>query len=97
MADVKIVVLDNGEHLLGDIITHDDDSITIENPVSIVPDPNNQGNLIFIPSTQFFADDTLHIKERYVRYVKVPQEEIASNWTQRFGSGLIMPEGLMLG
>ena len=99
MSDVKIVVLDNGEHLLGDIVNYDDGSISIENPVSMMPDPNpaKQGPLIFVPATQFFTDDSLLIKERYIRYVKDPQEDIANNWTQRFGSGLIIPsEGLML-
>jgi len=99
MANVKIVVLDNGEHLLGDIIEHDDGSLTIENPVSIVPNPENQGTLLFIPATQFYTDDNLLIKERYIRYVKDAQNDIEKNWIQRFGSGLIMPDknGLMLG
>lgn len=95
MADnLKMTILVSGEHLIGETVEHEDGSATIVNPVSMMPDPNSQGQrLMFMPYTQFFEGDEATFKERDIRHIVVPEESIAKNWKKQFeDTGIVMPD-----
>lgn len=97
-ADVKLLILTTGEHILGKALsgaTCDEcQEIEIENPVSIVPhpDPSQQGKLVFMPYLQLSEDKSCFFRKDHVRHVLTPKQAMVNDWDRQFGSGLLIPQ-----
>lgn len=90
---VKMVIMSTGEHILGYVTEETDEAVTIEKPVSLVPDPNSQGrSMMFIPYLQFSTEDTAPFPRREIRHVLTPQPNLAEGYDKQFGVGLVTPD-----
>jgi len=88
---VKLVIMSSGEHIIGYVTAEYEDSIVIENPVSLVPDPAGDGRrMIFIPYLQFSKEDAALFPRRDIRHILDPDDGITDNYDSKFGAGIIM-------
>ena len=91
MSEIKIVRLTSGEELIAKVEEVDDISYILKKPAILIPAGKDQ--LAFgqwLP----YADikDGIEILSKYVVFVVKPMEEMAQQYEEAFGSGLIVPK-----
>jgi hypothetical protein len=91
MNDIKLVRLSTGEELITKLKSETDESYTLSKPAILIPAGKDQ--LAFgqwLP----YADikDGIEISKDYVVFVVAPMDEMAQQYDQAFGSGLIVPK-----
>lgn len=93
---IVMLILDSGEHIVGFLTGESDESFTIETPVSMMPDPQSNGQrMIFVPYLQFSKEETCDFSKRIVRHQLTPQDQLANGYYQQFGTGLELPDSGM--
>lgn len=89
---IRLVIMSTGEHIIGFVPKVTDDFVTIEKPVSLVPDPNSNGrSMMFIPYLQFCVEKEADFPVREIRHILTPQEQLVDGYDKQFGSGLVTP------
>ena len=91
MNEVKIVRLTSGEELIAKIDQSVDGYVVLKKPAILIPTGKDQ--LAFgqwLP----YADikDGITISEEYVVFIVDPMEEMAAQYNEAFGSGLVVPK-----
>ena len=91
MSKVKIVRLTSGEELIAKT-EETKTSVTLKKPAILIPAGKDQ--LAFgqwLP----YADikDGIEISKEYVVFIVTPMDEMAQQYDQAFGSGLVVPKG----
>ena len=91
MSEVKIVRLTSGEELIAKVEQVDDISYILKKPAILIPTGKDQ--LAFgqwLP----YADisDGIEIELKFVVFIVEPAEEMAAQYEQSFGSGLVVPK-----
>jgi len=91
MSKVKIVRLTSGEELIAKT-EETDTHVTLKKPAILIPAGKDQ--LAFgqwLP----YADikDGIEISKEYVVFLVTPMNEMAQQYEQAFGSGLVVPKG----
>ena len=91
MSKVKIVRLTSGEELIAKT-EETDTHVTLKKPAILIPAGKDQ--LAFgqwLP----YADikDGIEIPKEYVVFIVEPMDEMAQQYDQAFGSGLVVPKG----
>jgi len=89
--NVKIVKFKNSEEILCELVEDNDENINIKNPCVLVP--QGQTNIAMAPWLPFASiKEGVSISKDNVLVVIDVVEEIASQYEQQFGSGLLKPK-----
>ena len=95
MSNIVLMIMTSGEHIIGQLLnTHDDGSVEIEMPVSMVPDPNSakRGNMMFMPYLQFTNSTKCTFPAKDIRHILNDlRDELANAYNGQFGSGIVTP------
>jgi hypothetical protein len=94
--DIKILKLNTGEEVLGEIESESETEFVICNPVgvAIVRGKDGQPNVGFAPfplHAEQKKDQTIVFSKKNVVYSYVPAKEFIDNYSQLFGSGIVLP------
>jgi hypothetical protein len=94
--DIKILKLNTGEEVLGEIESESETEFVICNPVgvAIVRGKDGQPNVGFSPfplHAEQKKDQTIAFSKKNVVYSYVPAKEFIDNYNQLFGSGIVLP------
>ena len=94
--DIKILKLITGEEVLGEIESQSETEVVIINPVgvAVVRGKDGQPNVGFAPfplHAEQKTDATVCFSKKNVVYSYVPAEDFVKNYTQIFGSGIVVP------
>jgi len=90
MSEVKIVRLTTGEELIAKV-KETDDSVTVRKPAILIPTGKDQ--LAFgqwLPYSNI--PDGLTISKQYVIFIVEPIKELANQYSEMFGSGIVVPD-----
>lgn len=95
--NVVLLVTTGGEHIIGERlnIVNDNGEVTLEAPVSMVPDPNpqNRGRMLFMPYLQFTNLTRATFPDHDVRHVLTEvKEDLVNAYAQQFGDGIQVPK-----
>ncbi len=100
---VKLVIMTTGEHIIGFVKNENSEhmgepAIEVEQPVSLVPNPQKPGSMVFMPYLQFSEEETAPFPKRDVRHILTPVSELVESYSEKFGSGIVVPNngGLQL-
>lgn len=91
---LKLFHMMTGEEFLGELVSENETSFTIKNPIRIVVIPTgDQTNpkIAFGPFTQWTDDKELTINRHHVTYVAAPITEFVNQYNGMFG-GLVLPK-----
>ena len=81
--NVKVLRMNTGEEIIFTLISEDETSIEVQNP--LVALPNAQGQVGFAPwSTLAKEDETISISKDYIVYVIDTRDEIVENYEKIF-------------
>jgi hypothetical protein len=94
--DIKILKLNTGEEVLGEIESESETEFVLCNPVgvAIVRGKDGQPNVGFAPfplHAEQKKDQTIAFSKKNVVYSYVPAEDFVNNYNQLFGSGIVLP------
>ena len=84
---VKILKLVSGEEIIGD---WDSDTLTISNPVVMIPVSKDQ--LGFQPWCPLSEEEDIKLKEKHIIAVLTPDTKLQNEFSRVYGSGLVVPE-----
>jgi hypothetical protein len=90
MSEVKIVRLTSGEELIAKVDASADSYVVIKKPAILIPAGKDQ--LAFgqwLPYADIAKGMT--ISKEYIVFIVDPMEEMASQYEEAFGSGLVVP------
>ena len=89
--DVKLIKLVTGEEILAEVISSDDNTITIGNAVAAVLQPSRDGALTvgFIPWGTLSKQNKV-IGMSQVVYTSIPEEDVRNQFASMF-SGIVTP------
>ena len=90
MSETKIVRLSTGEELVAKV-TENEDSYTLKKPAILIPAGRDQ--LAFgqwLP----YGDiaNGIEINKKYVVFIINPMSELANQYSESFGSGIVVPD-----
>ena len=91
MINVKLIRVITGEEIIAEVLSETDDTITIQNGLVVIPDPQGVG---FAPWATVIDKDNPEVtmSKRHVVYVAALQEDVAKKYNEMFGSKLITPD-----
>ena len=99
-SDSKIVGfrLLSGEDVVGRVIGNSQTSVRIERPCVIIvrPNPNGTASAAIVPWMMFSDDKEVTINSDHLLYRYTPKQDLMNAWNAEFGSGLIVPQKLLL-
>ena len=95
MIDVKLIRIVTGEEIIAELVSQDDDTITVKNGLVVLP--NAQGVGFAQWATVISKDEPeITLKKTFVVYVVAVQEDVANKYNEMFGSKVIVPESKKL-
>jgi len=94
--DIKILKLNTGEEVLGEIESESETEFVLCNPVgiAIVRGPDGNPNVGFAPfpiHAEQKKGSTIALAKKNVVYSYVPAQDFINNYNQIFGSGIVIP------
>ncbi len=89
--NIQLIRMQSGEDVVADVVSTDDQSIVLSNPIVMVP--GRDGTVGFAPWSPLLAADVkeLTVRLSYTVYISVPNAEVISNYEQIF-SPIITPQ-----
>jgi len=95
MIDVKLIRVVTGEEIIAELLSEDDDTITVQNGLVVLP--TNQG-VGFAPWATVISKEKPEVtmSRRHVVYIAEVQEDVCKKYNEMFGSKLVMPESKKL-
>ena len=93
---VKIVRLNSGEEIISNAEL-DKKVYTLKKPCVIIP--TGQGQIGLMPWLAYgdIGEDGIQIKESFVAFTFEPSTQLRNEYSQMFGSGLVVPENDVIG
>jgi hypothetical protein len=88
---VKIIVLLNGQHMIGKVIKEDKKELTIEAPAVILSGEDKDQkrmSLAFAPFLPFSSDKVFTFNSDMILTISTPADALANEYNRMFGSGL---------
>ncbi len=89
---VKIIVLLNGQHMIGKVIKEDEKELTIEAPAVILTGEDGKEqkrmSLAFAPFLPFSSDKVFTFRSDMILTTSIPAEALTNEYNRMFGSGL---------
>ena len=91
MIDVKLLRIVTGEEVIAELLSEDDNTITVQNGLVVLPTNTGVG---FAPWATVISKEEPEItmSKRHVVYVAEVQEDVAKKYNEMFGSKLITPD-----
>ena len=90
---IRLIIMNTGEHILGYVTADRQDDIQVDQPVSLVPDPNSQGQrMMFMPYLQFSEEEEAPFPKREIRHILTPNASLKGGYDKQFGAGILTPE-----
>ena len=82
--NVKLIRMWSGEDVVTDLISENEDSVVITNPIVAIP--SGQGNIGFAPWSPIHkAEGTeIEVTKKYVIYISETQDEIIEQYNQMY-------------
>ena len=95
MIDVKLIRISTGEEIIAEIVSETDDTITVQNGLVVLPNPQGVG---FAPWATVISKEEpeITVKKTFIVYIAVVQEDVALKYNEMFGSKLVMPQSKKL-
>ena len=90
MIDVKLIRISTGEEIIAEVLSETDDSITVQNGLVVLPNPQGVG---FAPWATVISKDEpeINVKKTFIIYVAAVQDDVAQKYNEMFGSKLVTP------
>jgi hypothetical protein len=89
---IKILVLLNGQHMIGKVIKEDEKEIVVESPAILMTGDNDKEekrmSLAFAPFLPFSSDKTFTFRSDLVLTTSNPIDALINEYNRLFGSGL---------
>ena len=95
MLDVKLIRIVTGEEIIAELVSQDDDTITVKNGLVVLPNANGVG---FAQWATVIDPDNPEVtmKQQHVVYVADVQEDVSKKYNEMFGSKLVTPSAKKL-
>ena len=90
MSDVKIVRMTSGEQLLSKVTEKMEGGYTLKNPALMIP--HGQGQLGLAPWMPYADTSSFDVPASEVSFVVDPVTDLLNEYSQAFGSGLVVPD-----
>jgi len=95
MIDVKLIRIVTGEEIIAELISQDENTITVKNGLVVLP--NNQGVGFAQWATVIDPENPeVTMKQQHIVYVVEVQEDVCKKYNEMFGSKLITPNSKKL-
>lgn len=88
---VMIIVLLNGQHMIGKVIKEDDKELVVHAPAVIMTGDdkeNKRMSLAFAPFLPFSQDKEFTFKSSMILTTSTPADALTNEYNRMFGSGL---------
>jgi len=91
MINVKLLRITTGEEVIAELLSEDDETITVQNGLVVLPTNTGVG---FAPWATVISKENPEItmSKRHVVYVAEVQEDVYKKYNEMFGSKLITPD-----
>jgi len=95
MIDVKLIRIVTGEEIIAELISQDDNTITVKNGLVVIPNANGVG---FAQWATVIDPDNPEVtmKQQHIVYVAAVQEDVSKKYNEMFGSKLVTPSAKKL-
>ena len=95
MIDVKLIRLVTGEEIIAELVSQNDETITVKNGLVVLP--NAQGVGFAQWATVIDPENPeVTMKQQHIVYVVGVQEDVAKKYNEMFGSKLVTPSSKKL-
>jgi len=90
MLDVKLIRIVTGEEIIAELVSQDDDTITVKNGLVVLPNASGVG---FAQWATVIDPDNPEVtmKQQHIVYVVDVQEDVSKKYNEMFGSKLVTP------
>ena len=90
MIDVKLIRIVTGEEIIAELVSQDENTITVKNGLVVLPSAQNVG---FAPWATVISKDEpeITVKKTFVVYIAAVQDDVAQKYNEMFGSKLVTP------
>ena len=91
MIDVKLIRIVTGEEIIAELVSQDENTITVKNGLVVLPSAQNVG---FAPWATVISKENpeITLDMKHVIYVAEIDHSVAKKYNQMFGSPLITPD-----
>lgn len=87
MANVQIIILKSGEHLLGDV-SYSGGVYLVNNPLALMQVDAGKMGYVHYVDPQMSDQTTFEFDEADIRHLVAPKTDLINYWNQHFGSGI---------
>ena len=90
MLNVKLIRIVTGEEIIAELVSQDDDTITVKNGLVVLPNASGVG---FAQWATVIDPDNPEVtmKQQHIVYVVDVQEDVSKKYNEMFGSKLVTP------
>jgi len=91
MIEVKLIRITSGEEVVAEVVSQNDNTITVKNPLVVIPQPQNVG---FAPWATVIDKDNpeVPVSRMHVIYMVDVDSSVKKKYNELFGSKLITPD-----
>jgi len=91
MIEVKLIRITSGEEIVAEVVSQDDNTITVKNPLVVIPQAQNVG---FAPWATVIDKDNpeVPVSRMHVIYMVDIDSAVKKKYNEIFGSKLITPD-----
>ena len=91
MTEVKLIRITSGEEIVAEVVSQDDTTITVKNPLVVIPQAQNVG---FAPWATVIDKDNpeVPVSRMHVIYMVDIDSAVKKKYNEIFGSKLITPD-----
>lgn len=95
MINVKLLRITTGEEVIAELLSEDDETITVQNGLVVLPSAQSVG---FAPWATVISKENPEItmSKKHVVYIAEVQEDVSKKYNEMFGSKLITPNAKKL-
>jgi len=95
MINVKLLRITTGEEVIAELLSEDDETITVQNGLVVLPSAQSVG---FAPWATVISKENPEItmSKKHVVYIAEVQEDVSKKYNEMFGSKLITPNSKKL-
>ena len=91
--NIKLIRLQTGEDLMGDVLINENGDVVIENPCMVYVRPNSTGTGASIGLTRWmpYADTKkFKIDNKWIVVLTDPEADLKNEYNKAFGSGIVV-------
>ena len=95
MINVKLIRIVTGEEIIAEVVSENEDTITVKNGLIVLPNANGVGFAQWATVIDTDNPDVI-MKQQHIVYVVAVQEDVAKKYNEMFGSKLVTPSSKKL-